>query len=107
MHGAKFETAEAAKEFILAGNARVTLVSVKTGARFTYQVRNKELTKKLTGEGDGKSMSTAPHFVSLLRGQNNESDYAFLGSIFGKEVYRHGTRSRITPEAPSAVAFKW
>ncbi len=94
MSGAKIESGAAAKEFMLAGNARVTLVSEATGTRFTYQIR------------EGKE-ETAPHFVSLLNGACNESDYAFLGSIFGKTTYRHGRRSRISPKAGSARAFDW
>jgi Family of unknown function (DUF6011) len=82
-----------ARIYTLLGNARLTLVSVKTGTRFTYRVRQ---------PGPEK-----PHFIQLLSGSDNEADYAFLGTIFKGVEYRHGRRSRIGAEAPSARAFAW
>lgn len=80
------------RAFVLGGNATVTLESVKTGARFTYKVKASD---------DG-----ALSFVSLLNGADNESDFAYLGLIRG-DRYTHGVKSRITADAPSAVAFAW
>ncbi len=92
-----FSSAPEAVRFILAGNARVTLVSAKTGTRFTYRV--------VRPEAEG------PFFVSLLNGSDNERDYVFLGTIFVNAntpaVFRHGTRSRIGPDAPSSRALAW
>jgi hypothetical protein len=85
-----------AREFLLAGNARVTLVSGKTGVRFTYRVRRPEGV-------DPKR----PHFVALLRGPDNEEDYAFLGTIFHDGHFVMGRNSRISGEAPSARAFRY
>ena len=79
--------------FILAGNAVFTVENTATGNRFTFKVRRPDDTK--------------PHFVSVLTGPNNESDYAFLGTVFTPERYHHGRRSRIAPDAPSALAFEW
>ena len=79
--------------FILAGNAVFTVENTATGNRFTFKVRKPDDTK--------------PHFVSVLTGPNNESDYAFLGTVFTPERYHHGRRSRIAPDAPSALAFEW
>lgn len=78
--------------FALAGNATFTIVSKKTGTRFTYRVRQAE-----TG---------GAHFVSVLTGADNESDYAFLGTIFPRGFF-HGKKSRIGADAPSAKAFAW
>ena len=86
----------AAKRFLLAGNARVTFVSEKTGARFTYRVR----AKKVDG---GKVL----HFVGVLTGSNNEDDYTFLGTVFEGTKFVHGRKSEIAPTAPSAKAFGW
>jgi hypothetical protein len=83
-------------EYMLAGNAKVTLVSKKSGARFTYQIRRKDLEDK-----------RFLHFVSLLRGPDNQADYMFLGTIFGGEQYRHSKKSPIGPDAPGAKAFEW
>ncbi len=68
-------------QFILAGNALFTVENVATGNRFTFMVRQPD---------DDK-----PHFVSVLTGPDNESDYAFLGTVFEAARYHHGRRSRI------------
>lgn len=81
------------REFALAGNAVLTLVSKKTGTRFTFKIRKPDV--------------NAPHFVSLLNGPSNETDYQFLGTIFREDEYRHGGRSKLAYDAPSAVAFHW
>ena len=64
---ARFTTAAAAREFMLAGNSTVTMVSTKTGTRFTYKIRAND-------DGD-------VFFVSLLRGADNTADYSYLGRI--------------------------
>ena len=92
----RLTTASAAETFMLSGKATVTLVSVKTGTRFTYRVT--------------KSPDGAAHFVALLSGPDNEGDYQYLGriarSIFwmGRKVPRPGDISR---DAPSMKAFAW
>lgn len=83
----------AIKRFVLGGNARFTLVSGKTGTRFTYRVRASECGRF--------------RWVNLLTGPDNDSSYEFLGTIFEDGSYRHGKRSRVAGEAPSAVAFQW
>lgn len=82
----------AARKFILAGNARVTLESAKTGTRFTFRVRASD---------DG-----ALHFVSVLTGSDNESDYTYLGTIRA-DAYSHGRKSKIGADAPSAAVIAW
>lgn len=81
------------EKFALAGNATFTVTSKKTGTRFTFKVR--------------RPSETAPHFVSLMNGPDNESSYCFMGTIFNGQDYRMGRKSRITAEAPSAKAFAW
>jgi hypothetical protein len=80
-------------QFILAGNALFTVQNIETGNRFTFKVRKPDDTK--------------PHFVSVLTGSDNESSYSFLGTVFDPRHYRHGRRSRISEDAPSARAFDW
>lgn len=87
-----------AERFALAGKATLTLVSVKTGNRFTYRI------------------STAPdgacHFVALLSGPDNDSDYKYLGRI-ARGIFWEGRKSPkpgdIGRDAPSmkAFAFAW
>jgi Family of unknown function (DUF6011) len=93
---AKFTDAAAARAFMTGGNATVTLVSTKTGTRFTYRLRAND-------EGD-------VFFVSLLGGPDNESDYRYMGRIArgvfwaGRKVPKPGD---VGPDAPSSLAFKW
>lgn len=98
MSQGKIENGQLARDFALAGNARLTLVSVKTGVRFTFRVACKR---------DEEGKISSPHFVSLLTGADNNSDYSFLGTIFDQKDYRHGRKSRVAPEAPSAKGWAW
>lgn len=86
-------TATAAADFTLAGSARITLVSKATGTRFTYRVRRCADDEVL-------------YFVALLRGPENDTDYSYLGTLRAG-AYRHGYRSKIGADAPSARAFAW
>lgn len=96
---AEFVDASTAVPFLVGGNAVVTFESRKTGARFTYRIRLAD-----PRPGDDRE---PPHFVAVLTGANNNSDYTYLGTIFGKKVYAHGKKSKIASDAPSAVAFAW
>lgn len=84
------------KPYILGGKAKITLVSTKSGCRFTFRIRAKEVEENRT-----------LYFVSVLTGPENTSDFSFLGTIFNGERYAHGSRSKIAPDAPSAKAFSW
>ena len=94
-------TAEAAKRFMLGGNATVTIRSKASGVRFTYKLR--------LAPDDGRPQPKGlPTFVSLMNGPDNESQYQFLGTIFpGDENFSHGRKSRIGIDAPSSKAFAW
>jgi hypothetical protein len=89
---ARFQTAEAARQFMLGGNAVVTLQSEKTGARFTY---------KITAAPAGPVS-----FVKVLTGQDNESNYEYVGLIKGANFARTA-KSRISGDAPSVKALEW
>lgn len=109
---AQMTGAESIRTFVLAGNATFTLVSKKTGARFTYRVRMKKT--------EGVPYIPGPWFVQVLTGPNNEQDFEFLGTVFAPtpikdlqraapdyHVFRHGKKSRVAETAPSAKAFAW
>ena len=81
-------------QFALAGNARFTLVSKSTQARFTYKVRASE---------DNATM----HFVSVLTGPDNWSNYSYLGFVRSGVYFHGGQKARIGVDAPSAKAFDW
>lgn len=90
------------REYLLSGDATATFVSRSTGVRFTFRVRQSTPPKfELGCEGP------QPHFVSVLDGPENTSDYSYLGTIFDGRTFRHGARSYIAPNAPSAKAFAW
>jgi hypothetical protein len=93
--GGRFTTDAQALAFILAGNARITFVSKKTGDRFTFRV------SAATEPGDSR------HFVAILRGSDNEADYEYIGTIFNRTTFRHGSRARVSKNAPSVRAFGW
>lgn len=88
------------RDYILGGNAVVTLVSKRTGDRFTYRVR------RAPGREGQPAGQPLPFFVSVLTGPDNQRDYKYLGTIF-PDGYRHGKKSQFTPEAPSAKAWSW
>jgi hypothetical protein len=95
MHG-QLTDRDTAVRFMTAGKATVTLVSEKTGTRFTYKISAAE-------SGD-------TFFVGLLNGPDNEANYAYLGRIArgifwqGRKVPRAGDIGR---DAPSSKAFDW
>jgi hypothetical protein len=92
MQAAPFQTAKDALAFILAGNATITIRSEKTGQRFTYKIRKAK---------DGNIF-----FVSLMNGSDNESSFAYLGTIKNNH-YQHGRKSTIGQDEPSNKAFDW
>jgi Family of unknown function (DUF6011) len=84
--------------FMFAGNARFTLVSRKTGARFTYRVKAK---KGDAGSGD------PTFFISLLRGPDNDADYTYVGVLRRDLGLRLTAASRMTRKAPAVQALVW
>jgi len=92
-HGAQITDPETIKRFATAGKARITLVSGRTGDRFTYQVKLKK------GSEDF-------YFVSVLTGPENTSNYTYLGHVAGGR-FTDDRRLRIGQEAPSRKGFQW
>lgn len=95
----RFQTIADAKDFALAGNAIITLQSLKTGLHFTYRIRQAK--DKVTQEP-----TPGLYFVSLLNGSDNENDYQYLGMI--RDLSFTLTRaSRAGEAAPSVKAFRF
>lgn len=88
-HTHKFENAAAARDFILAGNAYLTLVSDKSKTRYTYRIK--------------KSNERTLFFVSVLYGDNTK-EYTYIGLIREKtfELAR-----KASPDDPRVKAFAW
>lgn len=88
-------------EFMMAGNATVTLRSMRTTQRYTFKIKK--------AKENPKYPDTA-WFVSYLTGPNNEDDYMPVGIINmrnGKPVFRLDRRSHLTVESAPVVAFMW
>lgn len=84
--------------FMFAGSARFTLVSRRTGFRFTYRVKVK-LEEAETAD--------PTYFVSLLRGSDNESDYAYMGVLRNSGQFNFTSNSRVQRTAQSSQALLW
>lgn len=86
-----------ARSFIFAGNAVVTLRSLKTGVRYTYRVT--EAPKKNPSD-------VAAYFISLLTGANNENDYTYIGMARNDEFFT--TRaSKLPKDSAPLKAIGW
>lgn len=71
-HIGQLTTPAAVAQFILAGNARLTLVSKETGTRYTIRVR----------QGTARKPGDRPlYFASVLTGADNERDYNYIGFL--------------------------
>lgn len=90
----KFTSAAHALEFTLAGRATLTLVSVKTGVRYTFRIR----------KGDDDS---SPHFVGVLTGPDNTSSFRYLGVIFDSSKFVVTRKSTFSRTSPPATAFAY
>lgn len=93
MAGHRMLSVSDVREFVLAGNARLTLVSKRTGTRFTFKIRQPK--------------PDQPHFVSLLTQPDNERGYTFFGTIFEGLHFRHSPRASLENVAPGPAAFRW
>jgi len=92
-HPARLTDPAATRRFALAGRARLTLVSERTGQRFTYRV-------------EAKKGSADFFFVSVLTGPENSRDYTYLGCI-ARDRFVNDRRLRIGADAPSRRGFAW
>lgn len=86
----------AALTFLLAGKATFTVVNEETGGRYTFRVRRVE--------NDNRP---DVHFVDVLSGPSNTSDFTRLGMIFDEKRFVVPSRWNVSKDAPSARAFAW
>lgn len=98
METAQFTDLAAARRFVTAGKALFTLVSERTGARFTFKV-------KLAPKRDENDRDA--WFVSVLTGPQNTSDYTYLGMLLENGRFIDDRKLRIGLDAPSRKAFRW
>lgn len=84
------------RSFFMAGKATATVVSKKTGTRFTFRVESL----------DRKDVN-APRFVKVLTGSDNETNYSFFGTIFANGIFKKSSKAKVSLDAPSVRAFEW
>lgn len=102
--------------YIEAGNARFTVRSKKTGVRLTFRAarpkedNDHESTARPAWQRGGQQSRARPIWISVLTGQDNVSQYEFLGTIWpsanGYSIKR-SPKSRITENAGSFIAMVW
>lgn len=108
--------------FIFAGNATFTLRSIKTGVRFTYKVQAKkadvarraqEVVLQREARDKGVILNFTPptdvtFFINLLRGPDNESDFAYMGVLRKPGHYFWTNASgKVGRQAPAYKALLW
>ena len=102
-HPALLETWDAVQNFLFAGKATLTLVSLRTGVRFTYKVRIK---KSDLGKTTADQVT---YFLNLLRGQDNTTDFTYMGVIRNNppRFFWTAASGKVSRDAPSYKAFLW
>lgn len=115
---------EAVKRFVLGGHAVFTLVSKKTGTRYTYKLSvasrpcngcgvepgDNHLGHCRFGGVHGDPAQGSPIFAKVLTGPENTADYEFVGTVRARDgfaQYTHSGKSRISDHAPSVQALCW
>lgn len=96
----RFTSIEDAKAFALAGNALITLESLRSGAHFTYKIRKPDAEEQAE-----KHMRSDVWFVKLLTsGSADEGEFTYLGMIRdGQFILTRA--SKALPSSPSVKAL--
>jgi len=94
----KLENVEDIKRFIIAGKSIMTLESKRTGRWFTYRIKKAK-----------KDEDKSPFFVSVLTGNDNETAYTYMGTIFNNDklTFKLTKNSKIGEDALSYKAFNF
>jgi len=98
-HRHSLATREETLAFMTNGTAVFTVVSLKSGTRFTYKVSKAKPNPKYPNNGD-------TFWVNLLSGPDNMGDYQGMGMMRAGR-FIHGRWADVSANAPSVVAFKW
>lgn len=88
-------------KFLEAGNATVTIVSKKSGIRYTYKFARPKMEAH---------NGLRPIWVSVLVGQNNDADYSFAGTMRHAATgytFNQGRHSTLLATAPSMMLLSW
>jgi hypothetical protein len=97
------------RRYILGGNSTFTLVSKKSGQRFTYKVKSAKVNREATWSTGNQDKAT--YFVSVLAGPDNTNDYQYIGllrrSIDGGYDFKETTKSHARKGSPSFDGFAY
>lgn len=102
---------EAIRKYLFAGNATFTLVSKKTGRRFTYRVKSAAKDREQNWSTNNQNRNF--YFVSVLTGSDNTSSYQYIGELIREDPsgyrfrYRHGRKAKLGFDADSVRGFRW
>lgn len=97
------------RRYILGGNSTFTLVSKKSGQRFTYKVQSG--TKQGADHWTTNNQDKSVYFVRLLTGPDNSNDFKYMGllrqSVDGGYRFSSSAKSCVSKGAPSFDAFDY
>ena len=99
-------TIEQMLDFMLAGNATLTLQS-QSGKHYTYKVKRAENRK------DGAANAPLRWFVSLLSGPDNTADFTYIGLLEQEQgqnkmlCFRLTRASKLSLSTPPVAGFGW
>lgn len=97
------------RRYIMGGNSTFTLVSKKTGQRFTYKV--KSATKDRDKYWSTGNQDKSTYFVNLLTGPDNDNSYQYIGMLKqefdGSYRFTETAKSKARKGSPSFDAFAY
>jgi hypothetical protein len=94
----RLTTVQDVHTFVLAGKATLTLVSEKTGARYTYKVT------RIKAEDDPPAELW---FVKVMYGPDNEEDFVYIGCIRPNTGFYPTRKSKLAPDDIRVRTWKW
>jgi len=96
-------------KYLFAGNSTTTVLNEQSGNRFTFKItelgRAIPETKKEHNNNVGNLF-----FIKVLTGQDNNTDYRFIGSVSkrnNKYYFKYSSKAKISADAQSVRAFTW
>jgi hypothetical protein len=92
-----FQIAADVKTYTLAGNATITLSSLRTGARYTFKIGRAE-----DDAGNPKDV----WFVGLLTGPDNYADYQYMG-VVSNGTFKLTAKSKYGADSVPVRAFQF
>jgi hypothetical protein len=101
--GKSLKTWNDVANFIWAGHAVFTLLSLKTGMRYTYRIKVKKEDLAHTDPDD----INVTYFVEVLRGPDNTDHFSYMGVARRPGRFWITSKSRVLRSSGSAKAFIW